>query len=108
MQLVDTRFDLNQTVLARFGRYSNGQTVIELMCEDGESWLTATCAIPSSIPAGAVAIKDWSENEGIVAILLTAGVIEGPPLARLPLGFLSVPVYRLSRAAQQASSGVQS
>jgi hypothetical protein len=100
MQLIDTRFGLNTTVEVCFERYQNGQIAIQLIeAETGEPWTTATSALESPVPKGQVAIKNWSENEGIDTLLLNAGVIEGAPVARARSGFVSVPLYQLSKSA---------
>jgi hypothetical protein len=103
MLVTDTRFGLNETVRVQFERYPNGQLALLLVTEDREPWLTATSAIFSPVPAGCIAVKDWSENEGVPAILLQSGVIEGDPVARVSSGFVAIPIYRLTAAAVQAA-----
>jgi hypothetical protein len=102
MKMVDTRYGLNEIVIARFLRYQNGQTAIELETTDGEPWLTATVAVPQTIPTGCVAVKGWSENEGIPEVLTQGGLIEGGPVQHVRSGFVDIPVYRLTAAALAA------
>jgi hypothetical protein len=99
MLVTDTRFGLNETVRVHFERYPNGQLALLLVTEDHEPWLTATSAISSPVPTGCIAVKDWSENEGVPAMLLKSDVIEGDPVARVSSGFVAIPIYRLTAAA---------
>jgi hypothetical protein len=99
MLVMDTRFGLDEKVRTEFACYRNGQIAISLISQDGEPWLDATCSLPSPVAADCVAIKNWSENEGLPSILLHAGVIEGAPVAHVRSGFVAVPIYRLTRAA---------
>jgi hypothetical protein len=99
MQLIDTRYGLNETVVTRFAHYQNGQTAIQLATPDGEPWLTATSAVPVSVEPTCVVIKDYSENEGVAELLVQAGVIEAQPIRHVASGFVRMPVYRLTSAA---------
>jgi len=103
MLVTDTRFRVHETVRALFARYPNGQIALQRVTETQEPWLTATSAIGAPVPAGCVAIKDWSENEGVPAILLASSVIEGAPVARVRSGCVAVPIYRLTAAAREAA-----
>jgi hypothetical protein len=103
MLVNDTRFGLNETVRVQFERYPNGQLALLLVTADREPWLTATSTISSAVPTGCIAVKDWSENEGVPAILLQSGVIEGDPVARVSSGFVAIPIYRLTAAAVLAA-----
>jgi len=100
MQFLDTRFGLDQPVLPQFARYANGQLALTLLCPDGEPWLTVTSAVATSLPADAIAVKDWSENEGVPQLLIQAGLIEALALTRIKASFVEVPVYRLTAAAR--------
>jgi hypothetical protein len=99
MELIVTRYGLHQVVQARFDRYRNGQIALQLVTEQDEPWLTASCAIDAPIPAGCIAVKDWSENEGVPSLLARCGIIDGEPVARARSGFVAVPIYRLTAAA---------
>jgi hypothetical protein len=105
MQLIDNRFGSNQTLNVRFERYRNGQRAILLETPEGESWTDATRAVGCPLPADCVAIKDYSENEGLLALLVKAGVLEPQQLATIPSGFVELPVHRLTRAALAHAEG---
>lgn len=98
-QIIDTRFGMDQPVAIRFATYSNGQRAILLETLDGEPWATVTCAVSQPIPDGCVAIKDYSENEGLLAVLIDSGILEPNPVAVIPSGYVSPPVHRLTREA---------
>lgn len=78
----------------------------------GEQIMTATInpdernlnAPDSKYTRDTVFIKDYSENEGILAALIEAGIVEQPH-RRITQGFVTVPVCKLtSEAVQQYSS----
>jgi len=65
----------------RIGKYkTEDQTSISLIdTEDGEPVAIATVCIPKvKVNPGEVIIKDYSENEGILDVLIEAGVISEP------------------------------
>jgi hypothetical protein len=99
MQLTDTRHGLNQAVIAKFRRYRNGQTAIQLVTDDGEPWLTATYAMTAPVPPDCVALKNWSENAGVPEILVAGGVLEAGPVAQIASGHVLVPIFRLTARA---------
>jgi len=105
MQFTDNRFGLSQAVAVRFATYRNGQRAILLETLDGEPWSDATRAVGTPIPPDCVAIKDYSENEGMLALLIKSGVVEAAPLASIPSGFVNLPVHRLTRAALAHAEG---
>lgn len=58
---------------------TNLQTLQVFRMEDGfpEPWCTAACNVPGLL-IGEVAIKNYSENEGILDALLEAGIVKAP------------------------------
>ncbi len=61
----------------RFHRYLEGDGIaIRLVdAEDGSPVATATVNPAVPVPAGCVAIKDWSENAGMLAACVAAGLV---------------------------------
>lgn len=53
-----------------------------------------TVNVQKELKPGRVAIKDWSENEGLLDVLVEEGIIS-EPLAYIPSGFVDIPVCRL-------------
>jgi len=81
---------------ASIGKYSNGQTRIQLYdVADGMPYATATVAVEDGLlKEGEVAIKDWSENAGILDTLVDAEVVEFPH-AYIQSGYVKVPICKL-------------
>jgi hypothetical protein len=102
MNIVDTRFGLKTDVSVSFSRYGSGELRLDLEeAESQEPWLTATVAVgaPGAIPKDCIAVKDYSENEGVANLLIANGLIESTPVASIKSGFVVVKVYRLTPIA---------
>lgn len=78
------------------GVYSNGRTAMELVdATDGEPVCTATVNIPEThIEKDEVIIKNYSENEGILDVLIEAGVISKPSRT-IQTGYVEAHVCKL-------------
>ncbi len=74
--------------------YVHGGTALQLM-EIGtqEPIATATVWIPD-LQKGEVAIKDYSENEGML-MSLTKALIVSEPIRHVASGFVTIPVCKL-------------
>ena len=83
-------------LLATFGKYGNGQTAIKLIDEeDGMPFAVATvCVEDDLVKENEVAIKDYSENEGMLESLINAGMVEEPH-AFVQSGFVKIPICKL-------------
>ena len=77
-----------------FGRYYYDENAIAIQVyKDGEPYWTATTFIEDyPYIFGELAIKNYSENEGIENII---GDILGPLVEYVQTGFVTVPVYQL-------------
>ena len=53
-----------------------------------------TVNVQQELKSGRVAIKDWSENEGLLDVLVEEGIVS-EPLAYIPSGFVEIPVCRI-------------
>jgi hypothetical protein len=84
----------NCEVVKRF--YNNGRPALELIeVGTGEPVAVATVNVPDEcIPGGFVAVKDYSENEGMLAALVLQHVVESPKIS-VASGFVTIPVCRL-------------
>lgn len=90
-QMIDKELEI------RFYPYEAGGIAIELN-EPGKDWnVWARCTICPDFPMepGEVAIKNYSENEGLYESLLDAGVIEKAH-REIPCGWISAPVAFLT------------
>ena len=82
--------------LVRKHEYDNGRVALQLVdAEDGSPIAKATVNLPD-VPLGKnqVAIKDWSENEGMLDALVAAGVVK-PTGQTVRSGYVEVPVCEL-------------
>lgn len=84
------------------GKYYNGNPALQIMSPEGP---VCTCSVnpPDEIllAEGEIAIKDWSENQGMGNWLKLHGVIvREDPVRRIPSGFVTIPVYRLTDAGK--------
>ena len=81
----------------RTGRYRNGNLALQVECPEG---LVCTCSVnpDTPLPDNELAVKDWSENEGMVEELKRQGVIFGDPVKTLPTeyGFVKIKVFPLT------------
>ena len=80
------------------GSYNNGRLALELI-EVGteEPIAVATVNLPEAqIGTDEVIIKDYSENTGMQQMLIAAGVIQPEELQRIPTGFVTCPVHKLT------------
>ena len=72
--------------------YGNGN--IALVASDMEGGSTVgilSVNTPEILPSDCVAIKDYSENEGVLKSLIANGVV-GEPEYYIPSGFVQIPV----------------
>lgn len=85
--------------VTRIGWYGNGNLGIELIDEeDGGVVAKATTNTGKVLPDNQVAIKDWTENMGMVEALEEAGVIDkcvGSEWVNLMAG-LFAPIYTIT------------
>lgn len=80
---------------AEFNSYQEGNAIaIELIeTQTGEPVAVATVNI-DGLMHDEVAIKDYSENEGMLMALILAGIVK-PPHRYVRSGFVTIPIVRL-------------
>lgn len=105
MQITAKTKYLNEPAVLTFGFYGDGSRAIVLRSPEGAPLAKATVCIVEYgyTPAeGFVVVKDYSENEGMLACLIAEGVIHAPESAVLgPYG--EFPVCKLTEAALRAA-----
>ena len=86
---------LGEDCAVETARYGNGRLAIELVCADGAPMACATVNLPN-VPMGAdeAAIKDYSENEGMLAAMMSAGIVSAP-MRWVESGWVRVPICRI-------------
>lgn len=88
----------------RFGYYPNGRIALQLVGAD-EATLGAVIATASvnalddELPNGAIFVKDWSENVGMIDALADAGVIEREACGEASLGRVRAKAHKLTPEA---------
>ena len=85
------------TLSVEMTRYAgNDRPAIQVIdTEDGYPYCMATVNMPDmDLADNEVAIKNWSENEGILECLQANGVV-GPTKRRMPTGFVYVDIVDL-------------
>lgn len=84
-----------ETVRLKPGRYSNGRLALRLFAVIGEPVATATVNIPEAdLADGEILVKDYSENEGMLAFLEENGLVEDTGRV-ISSGYVAVPVCKL-------------
>jgi hypothetical protein len=80
---------------ADFPRYNNGRIGIILL-HKGEDWAVASVnLVAERMEDDEVAIKDYSENEGMLDALIAAGVVQAPHRFA-DSGYVRIPICRLA------------
>lgn len=86
----------------QFAEYMNGNTAIQLMDKiDGSLVATASVNGDTKKAPEIVGIKDWSENEGMISALISAGVIGNEIITIEQSGFVDIFYFKLTDAAIQ-------
>jgi len=84
------------TIDIKMSRYSNGQHRMEFIdSKDGFSVLISSVAIDESLESDQIAIKDYSENEGVLKFLMEKGIVSSP-LKYFNSGFVSIPICKIN------------
>ena len=78
-------------------KYRDGNKALVLTdIEDGLPIANASVNLPDhNIPKGYIAIKNYSENEGILSTLVKAGIVDFPT-SYVKNGFVEIPVCKLN------------
>lgn len=76
----------------KISNYQNGQKRIDFIdSEDGFPVLVATVAIKEELNPSEIAIKNYSENEGVLDFLIKEGIVS-PPLRYFNSGYVNIPI----------------
>ena len=84
-------------VTLEFGKYrGNNRVAITVVdAEDGEDLLVATVNLPDEpLEEGETVIKDYSENEGVLAFLIENGIVS-KPIRNISTGFTQCQVVKI-------------
>lgn len=94
-KLTHALYGKDHEVTFALGKYHNGNPSLEAFTPDGEPFMRCSVNPPYVLPEGQIAIKDWSENEGIDKDLQQLGIISKEPVDGFATGFVSALVYNL-------------
>ena len=90
----------NQELHLQFGRYEyTNMVALQLYTSDGFPYMTASfnpVEVPDTDTTRLIAIKDWSENEGIEKALLDNNVFE-KFVKSIPTGYVNGSVYIVNK-----------
>ena len=90
----------NEELHLQFGRYKDTNMVaLQLYDSNGFPYMTASfnpVEVPDTDTTRLIAIKDWSENEGIEKALLDNNVLE-EYISRVPTGYVSGNAYTVNK-----------
>ncbi|WP_152050931.1 DUF4313 domain-containing protein [Tautonia marina] len=94
----------NWNCIVRKHQYDNGRPALQLIdAEDGSPIAQATVNLPDvALGRNQVAIKDWSENEGMLDALVAAGVVK-PTGETVRSGYVEVPICELQPPFREVS-----
>lgn len=81
-------------------RYSNGNICVEIWQDNHGPIVRVTTNLGVSIPDSYLAIKDYSENEGMVEFLKKLDIIADDPVMTVPIGYVFIPVHRLTNTGE--------
>ena len=105
-KFVDTRKIMKESGLSNeveivVNKYLDGSLHIGLVSCDGdipgEPWADVTVRLPINPPEGCVFIKNYSENEGMVDLMVENGIIYPEPTMLRTAGFVEISAYRLTK-----------
>lgn len=86
-----------KSLRATYSKYGNGQNAILLdYASNGQSYAVASVSLDHPLLSDEVAIKNYSENEGILESLLKAGIV-APPHRYISSGFVQIPICKLKK-----------
>ena len=86
-----------KSLRVQYSKYGNGQNAILLnYASNGQSYKVASVAIDQLLQSDEVAIKNYSENEGILETLLEGGII-ATPHRFVSSGFVQIPICKMKK-----------
>ena len=91
-----SKYCLEQEVYPEFLRYPNGNKALRLKALSGEPLVTVSVNPGEIVPDEFLAVKEWSENEGVTEGLKQANIINGQPVLSFPSGHVMIHCYRLT------------
>lgn len=85
------------TVVPAYYRSPRNPALELVDANDGEPFMTCTTNTSERLTPNTIAIKTWSENEGIAMQLIKAGLIKPTVIDFIPSGFVKIEVYEMTQ-----------
>lgn len=102
-----TKYGNYENCSFRASRYSDNGN-LALIVESPEEGTIMTVSVNPGLKLGddVLAVKNYSENEGIDDTLRELGIIHGEPVSVIPSGWVDIPVYKLTEKGRELFKGV--
>jgi len=78
-----------------WSRYSSNNNKALQLYKNKELYYVATVNTDKKLPDNQIAIKNYSENEGMVEWLLKNKIIKGDCIINISSGYVEIPVYEV-------------
>ena len=93
---IKTSYGQYENCSFRIGKYRDGGLALSVdqhMDGYAEPLLTVTVNLAEPIPEGCIAVKDYSENEGVLDCLQELGIVT-EVVSWVPSGYVMIPICR--------------
>lgn len=97
----ESKYDRYEDCYFQTGRYLNGNLVVEIYSRSLGPITRVTINPDIVLPDDLIAIKNYSENSGMVEWLISQGIIEPTAIREITSGWVSIPVHRLTEKGKQ-------
>ena len=103
----NTKYGKYENCSFRASRYSDNGN-LALVVESPEEGRIMTISVNPGLKLGddVLAVKNYSENEGVDETLKELGIIHDAPVSRIPSGWVEIPVYKLTEKGRELFKGV--
>lgn len=78
------------------GKYHNGNLGLEIWSEEHGPIAKVTTYVSMILGDDYIAVKNYSENEGMDEFLVSSGIVDKDPINYVASGFVDIPIYRLT------------
>lgn len=102
LTVVDNRFGRSEVLTVEAQLCRGKYPLITLYCADGQPHSTATVNLDEVAPAFCIWVKDYSENEGMVKMLVAGGLIDPDIWATTQSGYAVINAYRMTEKLLRA------
>lgn len=97
----ESKYGTYEDCYFQLGRYTNNNLAVFIVSRTEGPITKVTINPDTRIPDTMIAIKDYSENEGMVDWLISMDIIERDPVFTIPSGYVDVPVHLLTRTGKE-------